>query len=103
MKMNNTHHNTSQHNTIYFLKNSEVTGFKGIKGEVFAASNCPTDSKLFQFLTRGLLLRLGRQTKSNWGLDYKILHAILAKLELELVDAETWKKSSVIISRLVHF
>ena len=39
--------------------------------------------------TRGLLLRLGRQTKSNWGLDYKILHVILNNFESELLDDET--------------
>ena len=62
----------------------DLSGFKGMKGEIFAASNCPTDSRFFQLFTRGLLLRLGRQTRSNWGLDYKVLHIILKNIETEL-------------------
>jgi hypothetical protein len=37
---------------------------------------------------RGLLLRMGRQVESNWGLDYIILLKILLGLETEL-DTET--------------
>lgn len=64
----------------------DLDGFKGMKGEVFGKSSCPTDSRFFQLFTRGLLLCLGRQTVSNWGLDYKILHVILNSLEEELRD-----------------
>lgn len=62
----------------------EPYGFKGMKGDVFSSSSCPTDSRFFQMFTRGLLLRLGRQTRSNWGLDYNVLHAILKNLEKDL-------------------
>jgi hypothetical protein len=36
---------------------------------------------------RGLLLRMGKQTESNWGLDYKVLLAILFNLE-ERINSE---------------
>jgi hypothetical protein len=62
----------------------ESYGFKGMKGDVFTSSSCPTDSRFFQMFTRGLLLRLGRQTRSNWGLDYNVLHAMLKNLEKDL-------------------
>ena len=61
-----------------------ISGFKGMKGDIFASSNCPTDSRFFQLFTRGLLLRLGRQTRSNWGLDYRVLHLMLTNLERDL-------------------
>jgi hypothetical protein len=63
---------------------SEVSGFKGMKGDVYSASRCPTDSRFFQMFSRGLLLSLGKQTRSNWGLDYKALIIILKNLELDL-------------------
>ena len=66
------------------ISSISTTGFKGMKGDIFSASSCPTDSRFFQLFTRGLLLRLGKQTKSNWGLDYKVLHLILENLEEEL-------------------
>ena len=68
-----------------------ISGFKGMKGDIFASSSCPTDSRFFQLFTRGLLLRLGRQTKSNWGLDYKVLHIMLNNLEAALEENETTK------------
>ena len=61
-----------------------ISGFKGMKGDIFGASNCPTDSRFFQLFTRGLLLRIGKQTRSNWGLDYNALHIILINLEKDL-------------------
>ena len=62
----------------------EISGFKGMKGDIFSASKCSTDSRFFQLFTRGLLLRLGRQTRSNWGLDVNVLHIILENLEQDL-------------------
>ena len=61
------------HGIASCINDADPRGFKGMKGEVFMMTNCPTDSKFFQHFTRGLLLRLGRQTKSNWGLDVKML------------------------------
>ena len=71
------------------ISSMNISGFKGMKGDIFAASSCPTDSRFFQLFTRGLLLRLGKQTKSNWGLDYKVLHIILENLEEELERLNT--------------
>ena len=81
------------------VSGTEVAGFKGMKGEIFSASNCPTDSRFFQLFTRGLLLRLGRQTKSNWGLDYNILHVILSNFEQELAqeNLEDKEKRNIIM------
>ena len=42
------------------IKSETHTGFKGLKGDIFSASSCPTDSRFFQLFTRGLLLRLGK-------------------------------------------
>jgi hypothetical protein len=70
------------------IKGEEVAGFKGMKGDIFGSSSCPTDSRFFQLFTRGFLLRLGKQTKSNWGLDYNVLHVILNNLEQELMERE---------------
>ena len=51
------------YNHVYKVSKSisaiNLSGFKGMKGDIFAASNCPTDSRVFQLFTRGLLLRLG--------------------------------------------
>ena len=69
----------------------DISGFKGLKGDTFAASKCPTDSRFFQLFTRGLLLRLGRQTRSNWGLDINVLHEILKNLEQDLLREELSK------------
>ena len=38
---------------------------------------------------RGLLLRMGRQTEVDFGLDFKILHVILDNLEEEIEEVET--------------
>ena len=78
---------------LYSVSNAvagvETSGFKGIKGDIFAATKCPTDSKFFQLFTRGMLLRLGRQTRSNWGLDFRVLHIILQNLEYDINAADT--------------
>ena len=80
------------YNHVYEVAKSisaiNLSGFKGMKGDIFAASSCPTDSRFFQLFTRGLLLRLGKQTRSNWGLDYKVLHIILKNLEADLDDED---------------
>ena len=34
------------------------------------------------------MLRLGKQTKSNWGLDYNVLHVILNNFEEELIEPD---------------
>ena len=62
----------------------DATNFKSLKGEVLTISDSPTDSRLYQMFMRGLLLRMGRQVESNWGLDYRILIKILGNLEYEL-------------------
>ena len=68
--------------------NPDATSFKAQKGDLFNITDSPTDSKLFQMFMRGLLLRMGKQTESNWGLDYKVLLAILANLEGKLEEVE---------------
>ena len=63
--------------------NPDATNFKSLKGEVLTISDSPTDSRFYQMFMRGLLLRMGRQVESNWGLDYRILLKILKNLEYE--------------------
>ena len=74
------------------IRAEDHTGFKGLKGEIFSASSCPTDSRFFQLFTRGLLLRLGKQTKSNWGLDFNVLHIILNHFEKNLMEENLSKE-----------
>ena len=60
------------------------SSYRGPKGEVLQLSSCPTQSLLFTRFSIGLLSRMGRDTKSNLALDYKLLHLILGNLEEEL-------------------
>jgi hypothetical protein len=76
------------HEVSKAIRGEEVSGFKGMKGDIFGSSSCPTDSRFFQLFTRGFLLRLGKQTKSNWGLDYNVLHVILNNLEEDLAESD---------------
>ena len=58
------------------------------RGEVSRLSECPTHSVLFERFMQGLLARMGRDTRSNFGLDYKILLEIVGNMERELRDPE---------------
>jgi hypothetical protein len=69
--------------------NPDATNFKSLKGETLTISDSPTDSRFYQMFMRGLLLRMGRQVESNWGLDYRILVKILINLEYELNQDNT--------------
>lgn len=66
---------------------SQIVSFRGPRSEVFGTSTCPTQSKFFILFTRGLLLRMGRQTNVNLGLDFRILHCILDILNADFTDA----------------
>ena len=63
--------------------------FRSMTGKVFANSNCPTQSRFFRKYMEGMLERMGKQTKANMALDYKILHKILDAFELELSQSNT--------------
>ena len=60
--------------------------FRDLQGRAFTNSSCPTQSRAFKKIIEGLLHHMGKQTKSNMGLDYKILRLILEKYEKELID-----------------
>jgi len=65
--------------------NSSYThAFRTLLGKLFTNSNCPTQSRFFRKFMEGMLERMGKQTKSNMPLDYKILHLILDGYEKEL-------------------
>ena len=66
----------------------DAIAFKGLKGEALTVSDCPSDSRWYQMFMRGLLIRMGRQVESNWGLDYRILLKILFNLEEEFNSDE---------------
>jgi hypothetical protein len=72
------------HANARLASDPDATSFKAQKGDLFNITDSPTDSKLFQMFMRGLLLRMGKQTESNWGLDYKVLLALLFNLEQKL-------------------
>ena len=61
-----------------------TNSFRTLMGKVFSNSNCPTQSRLFQKVMEGMLGRMGKQSKANMALDYKILHLILETFEDEL-------------------
>ena len=77
------------HANARLASDPDTTSFKAQKGELFNITDSPTDSKLFQMFMRGLLLRMGKQTESNWGLDYKVLLAVLFNLEQKIEDVMT--------------
>lgn len=62
---------------------------KNLKGDNFLLSGCPTDTRLYQMFSRGMLLRMGKQTQSNWGLDFQVLLIILDNLNAELNSNQT--------------
>jgi hypothetical protein len=80
------------HANARLASDPDVTSFKAQKGELFNITDSPTDSKLFQMFMRGLLLRMGKQTESNWGLDYKVLLAILFNLEERIKSEEVMEE-----------
>ena len=63
-------------------------GFRTGKGEVFKASVVPTDSKLFTMFNRGMLLRMGKQTQTDLGLDVRVLKLILRNLKEEIQEEQ---------------
>ena len=73
--------------------NPDATSFKSLKGESLSITDSPTDSRLYQMFMRGLLLRMGRQVESNWGLDYRILVKIMSNLDLE------FRRESTLLTR----
>ena len=72
--------------------------FRTLQGKVFSNSSCPTQSRCFKKIMEGLLCRMGKQTKSNMGLDYKILHLMLDGYEAELgsADVDVERKRKVV-------
>lgn len=68
---------------------SHFVAFRGPTSETYSASNCPTESKFYTLFMRGLLLRMGRQTIVNMGLDHRVLLVILDMLEADFNDRRT--------------
>ena len=63
--------------------------FLGPKGQVLSVTNSQTNSLLYERFTKGLLLRMGRDTRSDVGLDISILIEILKNLEAEIKSSPT--------------
>ena len=74
------------HEASAAASNSTSHTFRTLQGKSFTNSSCPTQSRCFVKCMEGLLHRMGKQTKSNMGLDYKVLHLILNGYEAELMD-----------------
>ena len=77
------------HESTATSASNQTLAFRDSKGNAFLASEVPTQSRFFTMFMRGLLLRMGRQTEVDFGLDYNILHMILDNLEEEIEDGET--------------
>jgi len=58
--------------------------FRDMSGKAYINSGCPTQCRLYLKFVGGMLARMGRQTKPNIALDYKILHLILQMFESEI-------------------
>lgn len=72
------------HEVSAAANNTLTHSFRTLLGKSFVNSNCPTQSRLFKKYMEGMLERMGKQTKSNMPLDYKVLHLILKSFELEM-------------------
>lgn len=60
--------------------------FTGKKGQVMRITNARTNSLLYSRFSDGLLSHMGRDTRSDIGLDVFILIEILKNLEADLQD-----------------
>lgn len=76
-----------------------VTFFRAIKGELFSLSSFPTQSRLFTLFTRGLLLRMGKQTKVNKRLDYRVLLELqtILKAVVENPTSSSFEKRDAVL------
>ena len=63
-------------------------GFRTHKGEAFKASRVPTDSKVYEMINRGMLLRMGKQTHTDLGLDVRILKITLEDIKISVKEEE---------------
>ena len=77
-------HDTSVNQTVQ----QRPLGFRTLKGEVFRASMAPTESKTFVMFNRGMLLRMGKQTQTDLGLDVRVLKVILNNLKEDIQGEE---------------
>ena len=82
------------HSNSRLARGADATSFKALKGQVFTVTDSPTDSRLYQLFMRGLLLRMGRQVESNWGLDYRALGIILEGLEKKIEEGNETAEGS---------
>ena len=75
------------HEGSFRSSTDRLISFRNHKGDLFKLSSSPTQSQFFTLFSRGLLLRMGRQTKVNLGLDYRILLVILERLESDYLNS----------------
>jgi len=72
------------HEVSVGANNTATHAFRTLLGKMFSNTSCPTQSRVFKKYMEGMLERMGKQTKSNMALDYKVLHLILKSFEEEL-------------------
>jgi len=78
-----------------------TNSFRNQLGHAYSNSNSPTQSLFYIRFNKGMLLRMGRQTRQNVALDYKVLHIILNNLDDEwnrLLDGSPRKRWVVIVA-----
>ena len=66
------------------LSNVPHWTFKDLRGRTQHLSNCPTDSRFFVKFAEGVLMRMGRDIRSNTALDHRILLLILSNLDNQI-------------------
>ena len=74
------------HEVSALAHHSMIHSFRDLVGKSYTNSNCPTQTRLYKKFVVGMLYRMGRQTRPNIALDYKILHLILKQFESEIVS-----------------
>jgi len=77
-----------------------TNSFRNQLGHAYVNSNSPTQSLFYMRFNKGMLLRMGRQTRQNIALDYKILHIILGNLdnEWERLEEGSQRKRWIVIA-----
>ena len=77
------------HEVSAMANDSFSHSFRTLTGKIFSNSTYPTQSRFFRKYMEGMLERMGKQTKANMVLDYKVLHKILESFEIELEKSST--------------
>ena len=91
----------TQYDTVRKLASAYTNHFEASKrlaGETWVLKSdknnsfftkCPTRSEFFRRFKEGLRCRMGRDVKGDLAIDFRIVHKILERLKIEMLDTET--------------